>query len=362
MRIVVVVPTYNERKNIEALVHGAFLALKGHPDAHLLIMDDTSPDGTADAVRSLQAQYPRLHLQLGPKQGFGVAYVRGFRYALDALNADVIVQMDADLSHNPADLPRLLACLDGADVVIGSRYVPGGRIPDWPLFRRLTSWGANTLARLVAGLSGVKDCTGGFRALKAGALRKISLAALNTRGYGLQITLLYELTASGATVAEVPITFRDREFGSTKINAREYCESFLNLVRLRLKRSARLVKFGVVGLSGIAVNEGLLAFLVEVAGMHKHYASPFAIEASILTNFLFHSRWTFRNSSNASRREVKFFKFQGISLVSLLINYAVYRLLLATTAMHYLAANLIGIVAAFVWNYGVNVRWTWGEK
>ena len=160
MRTVVVIPTYNEKKNIGRLIPRVFEAMRGHPDAHVLVMDDSSPDGTGDAVKAIQTQYKNLHLKTGTKQGRGAADLRGFKSALNILHADVIVQMDADFSHDPRALPRLIQRVEaGHDVAIGSRYVPGGRIPDWPLFRRLTSWGANTLSRLIAGLSSVKDCT-----------------------------------------------------------------------------------------------------------------------------------------------------------------------------------------------------------
>jgi len=229
------------------------------------------------------------------------------------------------------------------------------------LFRRLTSWGANTLSRLIAGLSSVKDCTGGFRAIRASALRRLNFKDLSTPGYAFQITTLYELMAAGASVSEVPITFRDRKVGQTKITAHEYVESFKNLIRLRLKRSARLVKFGLVGASGIVVNEGLLFFLVEGAALGPLVASPIAIEASIISNFLLNTGWTFRKSRNRSPHRVKFLKFQGITLVSLAINYAAFAFLHAYANMHYLLANLFGIVLAFFWNYFVNVRWTWRE-
>ena len=159
---------------------------------HVLVVDDHSPDGTADAVRELMATYPNLHLITGEKEGLGAAYIRGMTYALQELRAEAVMEMDADFSHKPADVPRLLAALDeGADFVIGSRYVPGGSIPEnWGRLRQAISRWGNIFARYLAGLYRVKDCTAGFRAIRGSLLKRIDFSSLKVQGYAFQIALL----------------------------------------------------------------------------------------------------------------------------------------------------------------------------
>ena len=175
-KVVIILPTYNERDNIGRMID----ALQdqslgfGH-ELHVLVVDDSSPDGTAEVVRMKQTAYPNLHLLMGQKAGLGAAYIRGMIHAMDQLHADVVFEMDADFSHKPEDVPRLMAAIDqGADFVIGSRYVKGGSIPkEWGLMRRLNSLGGNIVGRYIAGLYKIRDCTAGFRAIKTSLLRKV---------------------------------------------------------------------------------------------------------------------------------------------------------------------------------------------
>ena len=230
-----VIPTYDEAANITSLLRRV-TTLYPAPNVAFLIVDDHSPDGTAGLVREFAAGDGRVHLLEGERRGIGDAYVRGMRHALDRLGADVVVQMDADFSHDPADAGRLLAGIAaGADVVIGSRYVAGGTIDEgWPLARRwLSRWG-NRLARWVAGLRGVHDCTAGFKALRAGALRAAQVEAIRVQGHAFQVELLHRLLGAGARVVEEPIRFRDREHGQTKLGIGSSLEFFSNVWRLRL--------------------------------------------------------------------------------------------------------------------------------
>lgn len=212
-RVTVVVPTYNERSNLPHLA--AAIRLGGY---RLLIVDDASPDGTGDVAEALAANDAEMTVLHRPEKiGLGPAYADGFDVALSR-GADVVVQMDADFSHSPEDIPRLIEAINsGADLAIGSRYVPGGSTPDWPVGRRLLSRGGNAYARIMLGIP-VRDATAGFRAFRADALRRLPYREAEASGYGFQVEMAWRADALGLAVAEVPIVFRDRESGSSKMS------------------------------------------------------------------------------------------------------------------------------------------------
>lgn len=229
MHVVVVVPTYEEVDNIDALCEAVRSAL---PDAVVLIVDDDSPDGTADRARAAGERLGGIEVIIqGGKRGLGAAYRAGFGAALDR-GADVCVQMDADLSHDPSVLPALVANVElGADLAIGSRYVPGGRTLDWPWRRRaLSRWG-NRYAAGVLGLA-VNDATGGFRAYSADALRRMDIGTVLADGYGFQVEMTHRLVRLGGRIVEFPITFRERVAGESKLSKRIVHEATLLVLRL----------------------------------------------------------------------------------------------------------------------------------
>jgi dolichol-phosphate mannosyltransferase len=309
------------------------------------------------------SQHPSVHLNVGAKRGLGAAYVRGIRQALDELSADAIIGMDADLSHDPADVPRLLAALDrGADFVIGSRYVAGGSIPpNWAPLRRLNSRYGNLVARIVVGLN-ARDCTSGFRAIRASVLRAIDLSAINVHGYAFLVALLYEATLRGAVVREIPIAFTDRTAGVSKLGLRDIREFIVNALWLRFRSSAVFVKFLVVGASGVVVNLGAFSLLLA-AGVNKYLASPIAIELSILSNFALNNFWTFRRRNTASGFHVKGLKYNVVSLAALAVSFgtfAVLSLLFPQASPQLL--QFIGIVPATAINYLLNSYWTFRDR
>jgi dolichol-phosphate mannosyltransferase len=218
----VIVPTYNERETIATVVRRLFEAC---PDGvELLVVDDRSPDATADVVKDLASENDRIHLvERARKLGLGSAYVAGFRWAIDH-DYRAVVEMDADLSHDPADVPRLLARLDDADLVIGSRYVPGGGVGNWGRARRILSQAGNLYARAWLGF-GVKDSTSGFRAYRLAALTEQDLAGLSSEGYAFQIEMVHRLYRAGKHITEVPITFVERRAGSSKMSRRIVIEA-----------------------------------------------------------------------------------------------------------------------------------------
>jgi dolichol-phosphate mannosyltransferase len=360
MKIAVVVPTYNERENISPLLARVFgQQTKTRHDLHVLVVDDDSPDRTADVVRDLQRTESRLHLLTGRKEGLGRAYVRGMAYALDTLQADAVVQMDGDLSHDPDDLPRLFAEIDaGQTFVIGSRYVAGGSIPDnWGAIRRANSAYGNVMARYVAGMAQVHDCTAGFRCIRATVLRRIGVESIRANGYCFQIELLHRALKQGARVKEVPVHFVDRVKGSSKLGLSDVLEFLATVWRLRLGNAATFAAFCLVGLTGVAVNLGILWLLLR-AGLNRYVASPIAVQASIVTNFLLNNAWTFRRRSQRST-SVTALRFNVVSLVALSVSYSVFVGLSLTTSLSSLVAQAIGIVPATLVNYFLNVYWTW---
>ena len=230
MKTVIVIPTYNERENA-ALMADAVLAAA--PQAEVLFVDDNSPDGTGDAIEELRKGNPRIHcLHRTCKEGLGRAYVAGFAKALE-MGAGRIVQMDCDFSHDPKDLPRLLAV--DAPLVIGSRYVPGGATPGWPFKRRLISRLGGIFIRAVTGMP-LRDPTGGFKAWTAEALRKIDFATVASAGYSFQLEMNHRAWKAALAIREIPISFTDRTRGTSKITPGIAVESIKIALRLRFAK------------------------------------------------------------------------------------------------------------------------------
>jgi len=231
-RVLIVMPTYNERQNLEIM---AGRIRESTPEADLLVVDDNSPDGTGDLAEKLAETDPRVHVMHRiEKAGLGKAYIAGFTWALER-GYDVIVEMDADGSHRPEDLPRLLAAVaDGADGVIGSRWVPGGKVVNWPKKREVLSRGANIYTRLMIGFS-VKDATGGYRAYKASTLRRIDLSNVESTGYSFQVDITVRIIKAGLRIVEVPITFVERERGVSKMDSAIIREAFWRVFQWGVK-------------------------------------------------------------------------------------------------------------------------------
>ncbi len=364
MKAMIVLPTYNERDNIGAMIDSILTRVQKSTSHQLevLVVDDNSPDGTQAIVTTKMAEYPTLHLMTGNKKGLGVAYIRGMNMAL-RLGAEVIFEMDADFSHNPDDIPAMIDKIaQGYQFVIGSRYVRGGSIPsEWHTWRKLNSWGGNLVARLIAGIYTVNDCTSGFRAISAQLLKKIDLDAIPTQGYGFQVSLLHEAYTRKARIFEWPIQFKDRTLGESKLGLRDILEFVLNAFSIRLKGSATLVKFLTVGLSGVAVNLGAFSVLLHL-GINKYLASPIAIEISILSNFLFNNVWTFRKRQTKRGVVMKGLYFNIVSILSLAISYTTFALLSlwAPQGSAYLF-QIAGIIPAAAVNYFFNSYWTFHE-
>jgi dolichol-phosphate mannosyltransferase len=230
----VIIPTYDERDNIEPLVASVRSSLEScAPEHRLLVVDDNSPDGTgriADQIARSDEHVKVLHRE--GKRGLGQAYLAGFRFALDH-GAALVIEMDADFSHDPAYLPRLIGAAEEADLVIGSRYVSGGAVRNWGPLRRLVSRGGCWYARTVLGVE-VRDLTGGFKCFRRAVLEAIDLGSIRSRGYAFQVELTYRAIERGFRVAEVPITFTERRVGSSKMSRAIVLEAIWMVPRLRL--------------------------------------------------------------------------------------------------------------------------------
>ncbi|MEZ0447442.1 polyprenol monophosphomannose synthase [Cellulomonas sp. ICMP 17802] len=242
-RVLVVVPTYDELENLP----GALERLRTHvPDADVLVVDDGSPDGTGELAEKIAEREVadggrrRVHvLHRAGKLGLGTAYVAGFGWALEH-GYDVVVEMDADGSHRAEDLPRLLARTADADLVLGSRWVPGGSVLNWPLSRHVLSRGANTYTRLILGIP-LRDATGGFRAYRADLLRELQLGDVASQGYCFQVDMAWRAVRTGARVVEVPITFVERELGRSKMSRGIVVEALVSVTRWGIAERSRRV-------------------------------------------------------------------------------------------------------------------------
>ncbi|HYI81056.1 MAG TPA: polyprenol monophosphomannose synthase [Thermoleophilaceae bacterium] len=231
-----ILPTYNEAENIERIVAAALPQLAATGLEHrILVVDDGSPDGTGQIADRLAAENSAAVevLHRTSKDGIGPAYLAGFRRAL-AGGADLVMEMDSDFSHDPVDIPRLVAAAERADLVLGSRYVPGGGVTDWGLLRRVISRGGSLYARLLLGIP-VNDLTGGFKCFRRSVLETLDLAAVAADGYGFQIEMTYRTIKAGFRVEEVPIVFRDRRAGTSKMSARIAVEAFWKVPLLRFR-------------------------------------------------------------------------------------------------------------------------------
>ena len=232
MRALICLPTYNERENVEAMVRA--LGALGLDGLEVLVIDDASPDGTGQIADGLASELAWVHvLHRTRKEGLGPAYLAGFQRALE-LGADLVLEMDCDFSHDPADVPRLVEAADHADLVLGSRYVQGGGTRNWGLVRRFISRGGSLYAQVLLQL-GLRDLTGGFKCYRRAVLEAIDLDAISSLGYAFQIETTYRALRAGFRVVEIPITFADREVGGSKMSKAIVLEAIWKVPLLRLR-------------------------------------------------------------------------------------------------------------------------------
>lgn len=352
MKIVVISPTYNEKINISKMIpvleEEVFPKITDH-SMYLLIVDDKSPDGTGDVVREYMKKWENIELLEGEKNGLGSAYIRGMEYAIGQMQADAVIEFDADFQHDPFDIPRLVAAVnDDTDYVIGSRYIKGGQIPkEWGFDRKVKSIFGSLFARFVLFTFNIHDMTSGFKLTKTSFLEKVDLKNLYSRNYAYKMQILYEVVRLGAKVKEVPIIFYERTQGKSKMDTNDLIESFTVILRLRVRDSIRFIKFLIVGGTGFVIQLltqevtifiGItyllalgLSYLITLFTPHTDITSlshaigaGFGAEAAIISNFIINNFWTFedRRGRNGKRKlGLQFIKFNVTSLLSISLQF-----------------------------------------
>lgn len=369
--LTVIIPTFKEEANIRKIITEVQTVFHNNRiNGEILVVDDNSPDNTIAIVTGLKKTLPNLNLLVRTSDhGLSQSVADGFSHA----SADVFVVIDADLSHPPALIPKMYEEIRaGCDVVIGSRYMEGGGIKKWPLKRRLISLGATFLGRLL--FPEVTDPVSGFFGIRKSV---VTGAKLKPRGYKILLEVLGKGTWENDK--EIPFEFSDREIGTSKLRLKtiiEYAEQVIDITLYSFahhqsaawREWKKVFKFGIVGISGIVVNLGILYLLVEQAGLNGYpaslIASAIAIEISILNNFIWNDLWTFRSQETRkfSSRWHRLVTFNIVSAGGAAINWGIFLILNGGFGIYYLAAQFIGTLLGFVWNFTVNRRITWKRK
>lgn len=318
-------------KMIPVLEKEVFPRIENH-DMQILVADDKSPDGTADVIHDYMKEYKNLHLLQGNKEGLGKAYVRAMKHAMDEMHADAVIEFDADFQHDPNDIPRLVKAMDeGADYVIGSRYVPGGAIPkEWGFDRKVKSRLGGLLAKYVFMMFTMHDMTSGFKLTKTKYLQKVDLDHLYSYNYAYKLHILHDVVHLGAKVTEVPIIFYERTKGKSKMDTNDIVESLYVVFKLGLYDHKRFVKFLFVGGTGFIV-QYMITYFCIVLGFEQYIATMLAAESAILSNFTLNNLWTFGDTKHIKeqgsflRRLVKFntASFASIGIQTLATYFAV---------------------------------------
>lgn len=369
--LTVIIPTFKEEANIRKIITEVNTVFHNNGlNGEILVVDDNSPDNTIGIVIDLKKTLPNLNLLVRTSDhGLSQSVADGFSHA----GSDVFIVIDADLSHPPALIPEMYAEIRaGSDIVIGSRYMEGGGIRKWPFKRRIISLGATFLGRLL--FPEVTDPVSGFFALRKSV---VAAAKLKPRGYKILLEVLGK--GSWENDKEIPFEFSDREIGSSKLKIKtiiEYAQqvaditlySFAHHESAAWREWKKVFKFGIVGISGIVVNLGILYLLVEHTLLNVYpaslIASAIAIEISILNNFIWNDIWTFRSqeSRKYTSRWHRLVAFNIVSAGGAAINWGIFLLLNGGFGLYYLAAQFIGTLLGFVWNFTVNRRITWKRK
>lgn len=374
MKVVIIIPTYNEKGNVERLItileEEIFPSIKNH-DMNILVADDSSPDGTADEVKKLMNKWKNLSLNVGEKHGLGAAYVRAMTYAIDKMNADVMFEMDADLSHDPKKVPVFLQKIDeGYDFVIGTRYSQGGSIPsNWGLSRKMFSIFGNLLVRFILLKFSIHDWTGGFRALKKEVFLKEKNELDAFRGYTFQVSFLNKVVRDGYKVAEVPINFTDRTLGRSKIAPKEYIIDLLKYIitaSIKEKIFGSFGKFLVVGGIGFILQAVILRVLVEGFNYIPAVASLIGAVVAIFSNYNLNNLWTFKNERAKSILQYfgKMLKFYATSAIGVTVIQSGI-IFLGDTFLgreHYFIYFLVGTAVLLVYNFSMYRFVIWRRK
>ena len=392
-KAVLIIPTYNEAQNISRLVPvllNVFEKCSGF-EMHILVVDDTSPDGTADVVRTFSKKYSNVHLLVNAKKnGLGAAYLVGMTEAFSSLKADIVFQFDADLSHDPQKIPDFLKKInEGYDLVLGSRYIAGGSIPsNWGFHRKFLSVVGNLFIQFVLTNFSVRDWTTGYRALTREVFDRVGPEMKHDRfsGYTFQIGFLHKTVRKGFKIAEVPFQFIDREIGHSKLGAEYIKNTLLYILKVRLQEilAWRFFKFAVVGFIGFFINTlGLFLFarLPVVANiaeqLHKVFnqdfintsgmASALGAECAIVSNFILNNVWTFKDRKITSKWLLvpKFLQFNISSVGAVLIQFFVVGLgtsITGQTAVSRFFWLVVATALGMILNFTIYNKFIWKVK
>ncbi|MCJ7827874.1 glycosyltransferase [Patescibacteria group bacterium] len=372
MRIVNLLATYNEKENIGPMIKALDKIADSMPDHEFihLVVDSRSPDGTGKLVKKMAKGREDIHLLETPR-GLGISMIRGYEQAMKKFKAEVVIPNDADFQWDPNYIPDLVKKIEeGYDVAVPSRHVKGGG-DSFSFFRKLTHWVSNTLlASYWAGVTEVKDHNGNMKAIRVkGVLDKVDLKKLDVRGYVIQMTIIYELSKTGAKFVEIPAIFKDRRAGVSKVGMskqffKDVLEYFKQATKIRLERSARFIKFGMVGFLGYLVNAGGLE-LFGLLGCPEWAVWALATELAIISNFIWNNLWTFSDQkfTNLNQILAKFLQFNLTSAGALLIQTVAGTLGEVHLGLHrQVLLPLIIVFMVLPYNYLMYTRVIWKTK
>ena len=367
-KAVIILPTYNEAKNIQIAIEGILNTIKDiqNWNVDILVVNSNSPDNTADVVKTLQKKYKKnLYLLETPREGLGKAYVRGFKYAIDEMKAYIVFEMDADLSHDPALLPQFLQQIEqGSDFVIGSRYRKDGSIPeDWALHRKLLSVLGNWIIRLGFMQLKITDWTSGFRAIKAWIVKDTLPLLEGYSGYVFQVALLDNAVRLKARVSEVPLVFVDRKEGVSKMSSMQYTLQTLFYVFTH----SSFVKFVIVGGLGFIIDITLFFYFATIVQLATWQANLISTETALISNFLLNNFWSFSHKKvdHAVRSYIfNFLKFNVISSGSIFIQVIGLELLKYFFGPEYLFLYKVGVIIFLIipYSYFFYNKVVWKDK
>ncbi|MCL2800137.1 MAG: glycosyltransferase family 2 protein [Treponema sp.] len=356
MKLLITIPTYNEKENVEAIITSVFNIVSS--DVEILIIDDNSPDGTAAIVENLIERYTnRLHILKRPgKQGLAQAYLAAFEWGLNR-GYDVFLEMDADFSHNPAYIPVMIEKIKTNEVVIGSRNIKGGGVEGWSMLRNLISKGGSLYSRTILSCP-IKDLTGGFNMWQKSALEKIGLSGIISKGYSFQIEMKYKAFLSKCSIVEIPIIFPDRKQGKSKMSKKIFIEALLNIIKIRKNAKketafSQFIKFFITGGLGTITNLIIFFFLADLLNKPEIPVSIICFIIAVTQNYILNHLWSFKTNTIGEKLSIKkYFMFVSSSLLGLAVNITVMKLILINFTLPYkFFAQAIGIAAGMIINF-----------